>query len=297
MQNYFQNKEVLKYKILSALKKSEKNFDKTRIEEIRTKFNDSRHKLFKSKINKIRKYFYEIENKKDLSASRIKEIKENLLELEMTISKTKKYYGTEYDTEYSGIRDVKNLFDLSIDEDYYKPIISKSAFNNNYIQYESKGNKDKILTISEYLDMIRPYLNDIINDHKNQGEWRIQLTMEINFISSKKDFDDIRTMHTKSDNTEIMMSSETDEIIEELFKSLRQRYLEGLEESMGGSEFIFDSVDALYYDLNKISLSRGGSYIDFPEWLKNKKATINPENNDDKCFQYVLTVALYHEQI
>ena len=66
---------------------------------------------------------------------------------------------------------------------------------------------------------------------------------------------------------------------------------------MGGSEFIFDSVDALYYDLNKISLSRGGSYIDFPEWLKNKKATINPENNDDKCFQYVLTVALYHEQI
>ena len=210
MQNYFQNKEVLKYKILSALKKSEKNFDKTRIEEIRKKFNDSRHKLFKSKINKIRKYFYEIENKKDLSASRIKEIKENLLELEMTISKTKKYYGTEYDTEYSGIRDVKNLFDLSIDEDYYKPIISKSAFNNNYIQYESKGNKDKILTISEYLDMIRPYLNDIINDHKNQGEWRIQLTMEINFISSKKDFDDIRTMHTKSDNTEIMMSSETD---------------------------------------------------------------------------------------
>ena len=66
---------------------------------------------------------------------------------------------------------------------------------------------------------------------------------------------------------------------------------------MRGSEFIFDSIDALYYDLNKISLSRGGSYIDSPEWLKNKKATINPKNNDGKCFQYVLTVALNHQNI
>ena len=68
------------------------------------------------------------------------------------------------------IRDVKDLFYLSIDENYYKPIITNGAFNNNYIQHESKGNKDKILTTSEYLDMIRPYLIDIINDHKTQGE-------------------------------------------------------------------------------------------------------------------------------
>ena len=66
---------------------------------------------------------------------------------------------------------------------------------------------------------------------------------------------------------------------------------------MRGSESIFDSVDALYYDLNKVSLSRGRSYIDSPEWLKNKKATINPKNNDNKFFQYALTVAKNHEQI
>ena len=66
---------------------------------------------------------------------------------------------------------------------------------------------------------------------------------------------------------------------------------------MRGSEFIFDSVDALYYNLNKISLSRGGSYINSPKWLKNKKVTINPKNNDDKCFQHALTVALNYEQI
>ena len=66
---------------------------------------------------------------------------------------------------------------------------------------------------------------------------------------------------------------------------------------MRGSEFVFDAVDALYYNLNKISLSRGGSYIDSLEWLKNKEATTNPKNNSDKCFQYALTVALNYEQI
>ena len=67
------------------------------------------------------------------------------------------------------------------------------------------------------------------------------------------------------------MGSETDDIIEELFKSFLQKYQEELEESMRGSEFTFDSVDALYYNLNKVSLSRGRSYIDSPKWLKNKK--------------------------
>ena len=94
-----------------------------------------------------------------------------------------------------------------------------------------------------------------------------------------------------------MMNSETDEIIGEPFEYLLQRYQEVLEESIRGSSFIFDGVDALYYDLNKTSLNRGGSYINSPEWLKNKKTTINPKNNDDKCFQYALTVALSHEQI
>ena len=66
---------------------------------------------------------------------------------------------------------------------------------------------------------------------------------------------------------------------------------------MKESEFIFDSVDILYYNLNKIILNRGGSYIDSLKWLKNKKGTINPKNNDDKCFQYVITVALNYQSI
>ena len=88
--------------------------------------------------------------------------------------------------------------------------------------------------------------------------------MAINFTSSK-DSDETRTTHAKSNNVEIMMGSETDEITEDLFEFFLQKYQEGLEESMRGSRFTYDSVDALYYNLNKVSLSRGGSYIDSPK--------------------------------
>ena len=184
-----------------------------------------------------------------------------------------------------------------MDEDCYKPIIVDSAFSNDYIQYESKGDKDKILTADEYLDIIRPYLVDIINDHKTKSEWKIQLIAAINFISSKPDSDETGIMHAKSNNIEIMIGSETNEVIQELFKSLLQRYQKELEESMKGREFVFDGGNAWYCDFNKISLSRGKSYIDSLKWLKNKKATINPKNNDDKCFQYAVAAALNHEQI
>ena len=119
---------------------------------------------------------------------------------------------------------------------------TKSAFNGNYIEYESKGDKDKNLSPKEYLNVIKLYLSDMINDHKTQSEWKIQLTMQINFISSK-DSEETCTMHTKSHNIEIMMGNETDEIIEKLFESLLQNYQKNLEESMRGSEFVFDSID------------------------------------------------------
>ena len=203
---------------------------------------------------------------------------------------------------------------MSLDEDYYEPIIVNWAFDGNNIQYESKRDKGKNLSIKKYLKMIKPYLSNLINNHKTYGlvryhsgnkswlgetssEWKIQLTMAINFISSK-DSDETRTMHTKSNDIEIMIGSETDEIIKGLFESFLQKYHKGLEKSMRGSEFVYDSVDVLYYNFNKVNLSTGGSYIDSPESLENKKATINPQNKkDDKCFQYAVTVALNHEQI
>ena len=89
------------------------------------------------------------------------------------------------------------------------------------------------------------------------------------------------------------MRSETSDITEELCESLLQKYQERLKESTRRSEFIYDSVDLLYYNLQKISLNRKeSSYIDSPEWLKNKKATIHQKIKDYNCFQYDLAVAL-----
>ena len=187
------------------------------------------------------------------------------------------------------------MFKLSFSEDYYKPTFVKSGYNNNYTQYESKGNK--ILTVNEYLGLIEPYLADMINDYKSKGEWKIQLTAEINFTSLKPDSDEKRIMHTKSDNTEFRIGDDTNDVIKELFKSFLQRYQEGLQEKGKGSEFEFDGVNLLYYDFNKTSLNRGGSHIEAANGQKNKKSTINPKNNDYKCFQYAVTVALNYDKI
>ena len=102
----------------------------------------------------------------------MREIEKNLLELERCLSKLKKYYDFD-GIDYKKMKDLRNLFNLSIVEDYYQQIIIKDTFNSNYIEYESKGDKDKILLIKEYIDIIRPYLTDTINDHKTQGEWKV----------------------------------------------------------------------------------------------------------------------------
>ena len=76
-----------------------------------------------------------------------------------------------------------------------------------------------MLSTEEYLNEIRQYLDDIMNNHKIQGELKIHLTTTINFMSSKNS-NETRTMHSKSNNTEILIGNETDEIIEERFDSL-----------------------------------------------------------------------------
>ena len=136
----------------------------------------------------------------------------------------------------------------------------------------------------------------MIDNHKAYSERKIQSIMKINLISSLY-IDELHIMHTKSDNIEIMNGIETKDIINELFKSFLGRYQENLETKMRGSSFVFESVDLLYYKLHKISLNRGRSYIDSPDWIKKKKATINPKNEDNECLKYAITVALNHEKI
>ena len=126
---------------------------------------------------------------------------------------------------------------------------------------------------------------------------KVQLSAEINFISLKPGSYETRVMYTRSDNEEFMSGDDTNEIIKLLFGSFLQRFQENLQNKMRGSEFKFDGINFFYYDFNKTNIYRGGTYIDSPKRLKNKKSIINPKNNDDKCFQFAVTLALNFDNI
>ena len=96
------------------------------------------------------------------------------------------------DDEYKRIKDLEHLFEEinENDNDYYKPILVKSSFDKGYKEYESGGDKDKTLSVEQYLNMIIPYLKELINNHKaiknSSNEWKIQLNMRIKFCFFKR---------------------------------------------------------------------------------------------------------------
>ena len=168
--------------------------NKKRIDSIREDLKNLSYKLSKSELKEIKNNLYNIEKTKQFDSKktnkRLDELEKKLLELEK--------YRDHDDYGYKRIKDIKDLFKLSIDDDHYKPILVKSGYNKNYTQYESIG--DRILTIQEYLALIEKYLRELINHYKNKGEWKIQLTAEINFISLKPGSDETRVMYTRSFN-------------------------------------------------------------------------------------------------
>ena len=137
-----------------------------------------------------------------------------------------------------------------------------------------------------------------ISDDNSYGERKIQLTLQISFFFL--DTGEIRTMDSKSKNIEILMGNETDDIINELFESFKQTYQEGSEKKKWGKASLL--LKALIYCIivfiKQDWLTRGKSCLKSPEWLRNKRATINPQNKkDDKYFQYAITTALNHQNI
>ena len=100
------------------------------------------------------------------------------------------------------IRDIKTLF-LQEEEYYCKAVIITNVMNNDYIEYESNSDRNKNVSVKEYLNVIKPYLKDMIIDLQISDTWKIQLTIAINFISSK-DVDEQCVIHSKSENIEVM---------------------------------------------------------------------------------------------
>ena len=130
---------------------------KKRIETIREKLKELRYKLSRSELKEIRKHLYNIEKNNELLE--LETIKEYLDELDEKILES-----DDNDFEFIGIENVQDLFEILI----YKPTIVKSGYNNNYIEYRSEG--DKLLTIEEYLNLIEPYLRELINETKVNGK-------------------------------------------------------------------------------------------------------------------------------
>ena len=159
----------------------------------------------------------------------------------------------------------------------------------------SNGNNS--LSFNEYLELIKPHLYDLINVYKAKGGWKLQLSAEISFVTQKPDSNEMRIMYNRSTPEEIIIGCEKEEVAENLIMQLLQKYQDNLQNKMNGSDFIFNGINYLYYDLNRITISKGGSYIESPKWLKDKKCTINQKNTDNKCFQYATTLALNFNNI
>ena len=111
----------------------------------------------------------------------------------------------------------------------------------------SNGNNS--LSFNEYLELIKPYLYDLINVYKAKGEWKLQISAEISFVSQKPGSDETRIMYNRSTPEEFMIGSETEEVAEKLIISLLQKHQDNLQNKMKGSDFIFNGVNYLFYDL------------------------------------------------
>ena len=99
-----------------------------------------------------------------------------------------------------------------------------------------------------------------------------------------------------SDNEDIWSGNGTDYIVKRLLNSFLNNYQKNEIVLRNGTDFVFESVDLLFYHIHKTSLKRGKSCMKYPEWVVNKRATINQKNlSDNKCFQYSVTVALHHQ--
>ena len=298
-------------KFLELLKLQQKLIKSIKTQQKLTKQTKSQRELIKSQrklkkqqqTRKIRNSFYNIDKKinnnfienkldKKINNNNDDDFIENIRDLFNNTNVDKKINNTNVDnTNDDFIENIRDLFSI-LD---YEPVLIKSGFEGNYLEYMSNGNSS--LSFNEYLELIKPYLYALINVYKAKGEWKLQLPAEISFVSQKPDSNEMRIMYIRSTPEEIIIGCETEEVTENLIMQLLQKYQDNLQNKMKGSDFIFNGINYLYYDLNRITISKGASYIESPKWLKDKKCTINQKNTDNKSFQFATTLALNFNDI
>ena len=164
---------------------------------------------------KITKELYEIEKKKNFQIRKKKRLMIILSSQQIPSVKKKNINIMAVMIQTTMEQETENLFsNVDNDDDgndYYKPILVEISFKNNYKYYESRGDKDKKLSVKQYLYEIMPYISNLINDHKTfrneSKEWKIQINVHINSVSSN-DTGETRTIFVLSDNEEIRSGNE-----------------------------------------------------------------------------------------
>ena len=249
--------------------------------------------LDKSDRDAIRKRLKEI-RKLNLTKRQSKKIFEELTTISNDLQFKRKHINSAFDSSsYYGLKDLEYIFgDL---DDYYKPILAKDSFNGNHQMYSCRGDKDSYMSISNYLDTVKPYLFALI-DEKNTSSQKVQLVIAVNLIHLTKS--DRITFYVKSKNITTAPSDKTDEIIYQLYDSLFKYFEDKLMICRTDSRHVYESIEGIDIHFHKIDLRRGSSYIPSPQWLKAKKAVVNPKNKKDNyCFAYATTIAIYHKEI
>ena len=310
-------KDADKYRKLFYDIKNYRHFSKLEIEEIRKKFNKLEKKLnFKKPRNNISTIHY-----KDLADDdkyrKIGSVRRLFVESNRDYYKPKvidrvftgeinnyiKYICEGDKNEKLSPGEYLNMIkpDLRDLLNRHKPIETLNNNNNNNNNNDNNNNNTDTNdnnNNNNNTDTDDNNNNNNSNNNAGRGEWKIMLGLHTKCISTKG-FIETRTMHPKSRQIEVYVGSNTENVINTLFNTLLQNFQHMQETSNErGSEFIPDSIELLEYELHKIDIIRVESYIVYPNWIANKKATKNPKNEkDNKCFQWSITVGLNYNII
>ena len=271
------------------------------VNEIHSKINDIRLQLFqvspymdKKEHSKIRKRLHDIKKITKINRSLKNKLLKELNSISIDLKFIYKNMISDYrDDNYANINDIEYIFgDI---DDYYRAVLTSSLSDGGYQRYHFRGDKLRNMSVKSYVDRIIPYLRMLIDENKVY-EQKIQLDLGFNMVHIS---DSRRITHFScSDNIICMPSSNTTEITDKLLTSLHEKFDDHLLLSQESSSSVYERVEKCNIHFHKIDPCRGSSFIDTPEWLKNKKATINLQNaNNPYCFMYAIAIVLFHEAL
>ena len=263
---------------------------KERINHTRLMLTQLGNKLTSKERKEINKEMNDMEDVNYTRTMRERAIR-RLVELTNILhNKQKQHTKHHHDQTYYGLKDIQH---------YYEPILVRWAFNKNFEQYEIRGDKNRNLSINEYLAIIYPQLKELTDKKKTstKKEQKVQLKIAIVFRHITE-LSNRYIVYIKSNNIIMRSGDDTYDIMTKLYESFLENYEQEENTLRNGSNFIYDCVDLALIQFHKIKLKRGGMYIETPKWVSGKKATINPKRtNHNCCFAYSIVAAMHYEEI